>query len=606
MADDASKRLFLVRLALGLGQGLLLYFLYHAQEAKSWPATNGLVFGPLLLVGLFIPLLLNQALGEMAARRAMLWALVATAAMAALGLYDIWSAWPKTFAGGPQILPSVRLLLFCAAGLFIAHALVVGAAIDRRFQASYSTHFDVAWKQAVQLALTAAFVGTFWLLLVLGANLFALIRLEFFSRLLRHEWFSIPVTALAVAGALHLTDIRPALVRGVRTLGLTLLSWLLPLLTLIVTGFLLCLPITGLKPLWAVGHASILLLAAAAVLVVLINAAHQDGDAEYLPPRILRWSGTLAAVLPLPLGAIAIYALYLRVTQYGWTEDRVLMAAALTVAGFHALGYARAAVTRGPWLQRIEGWNFHASLLTLGMIVLLSTPLADPRRIAVNDQMARLEHGKVKPEAFDYQYLRWQGGRYGRLALESLTHDKMAGVAEMARGTLQQTNRYIPAPASPEAFIARLTVYPKGQTLPASFIAMDWSKSKSVFERPDCADTVVAHCDAILADVDGDGRFEILLMQNGVVAVQVFGDDGKGVWRRTGMLMLPFRCPAAADALRQGHFTVTPPTHQWYDVTIAGQVLHISNTTETQTAPACPGSSASERATHVGFVGIAQ
>ena len=354
--ETAGKNLFLIRIGIGLFQGAALYLLYKAQDAKVWPATSGLIFGPLLLTGLFIPLLLNQALGEMPWRRAARWTLIAAAIVTVLATYDVWTSWPVNWIAAaedrpyavPHILPAPRLFIFCAAGLFIGHALVVGAAIDRRFQATYATHFDTAWKQGVQLALTTAFVGAFWLLLLLGAGLFSLIKLEFFSRLLEREWFSIPVTALAVSGALHLTDVRPALVRGVRTLGLTLLSWLLPLLTLIVTGFLSSLVFTGLAPLWAVGHAAALLLAAAAVLVILINAAHQDGDAERSPPALLRWSGTVAAVLPLPLGAIAIYALFLRVQQYGWTEDRVAMAAALCVAGFHALGYARAAVAIGP------------------------------------------------------------------------------------------------------------------------------------------------------------------------------------------------------------------------------------------------------------------
>src|SRR6202034_120999 len=126
----------------------------------------------------------------------------------------------------PHILPSAELFLFGGAGLFIAQAVVVGGHTDDRFRASYPTHFDTAWKIALQSALAGLFVGAFWLLLWLGAGLFQLIKLDFFQRLIRHEWFSIPVTAMAVAGALHLTDIRPVLVRGARTLLLTLLSWL--------------------------------------------------------------------------------------------------------------------------------------------------------------------------------------------------------------------------------------------------------------------------------------------------------------------------------------------------------------------------------------------
>ena len=39
-------------------------------------------------------------------------------------------------------------------GLHDRIVLVTGASIDRRLQATYPTHFDVAWKMAVQAALS--------------------------------------------------------------------------------------------------------------------------------------------------------------------------------------------------------------------------------------------------------------------------------------------------------------------------------------------------------------------------------------------------------------------------------------------------------------------
>ena len=499
-----------------------------------------------------------------------------------------WSYGPKPVAT-PHILPSPRLFIFCAAGLFIAHALVVGAGIDRRFQARYATHFDVAWKQAVQLALTAAFVGAFWLLLVLGANLFALIKLTFFQRLLEHQWFSIPVTTLAVAGALHLTDIRPVLVRGVRTLGLTLLSWLLPLITLIVAGFLLCLPVTGLAPLWAVGHASALLLAAAAVSVVLINAAHQDGDPERTPPELLRWTGTLAALLPLPLSAIAIYALALRVGQYGWTEDRVLVAAALLVAGFYALGYIRAAVVPQPWLRHIESWNFFAALLTLTIMVLLSTPVADPRRIAVSDQTARLERGAVKPEAFDYRYLRWGSGRYGQAALQELAQNRTAAIRDMANGALKQTARYEQIAAPRQTLAQRLTIYPAGQKLPAGFVETDWAKANNPFTLPGCLRFQVAPCDAVVGDFDGDGQSDVMLID--VTTATLFDRAANGSWQMDGSLPLPPNCPSLRQSLREslqrGEYRLEAAKMPWKVFVVGGTRL-VPEPKEQVLLPTCP------------------
>ncbi|MFY0057026.1 hypothetical protein ABTP94_18390, partial [Acinetobacter baumannii] len=90
--------------------------------------------------------------------------------------------------------------------------------------------FDVAWKAGVQLALSLGFTLAFWLLLQLGAALFHVIGVKALSSLIGEAWFAIPVTCLAFALAVQLTDVRDGLIRGVRTVALMLLSWLLPVI----------------------------------------------------------------------------------------------------------------------------------------------------------------------------------------------------------------------------------------------------------------------------------------------------------------------------------------------------------------------------------------
>ena len=103
----------------------------------------------------------------------------------------------------------------------------------------------------MQLALAFAFVAIFWGVLWFGAILFSLIDLSFIEALIEKSWFAIPATALATAAAIHLTDIRSRLVAAIRVILLSLLSWLLPLMTVIAIGFTASLPFTGLAPLWA-------------------------------------------------------------------------------------------------------------------------------------------------------------------------------------------------------------------------------------------------------------------------------------------------------------------------------------------------------------------
>ena len=575
--EARSRGLFVARLLIGLAQGAALYLLYRAFDAQSWPATDGLVFAPLLLVSLYVPLLLIQGLGEMRLITLLIWAALAAAILAALAWYDIWSAWPRDwtylppgqYGWRPHIWPSSGLFVFGAAGLFIAHALIAGGDADRRFMARYETHFDVAWKLAVQLALSLAFVGAFWLLLWLGSELFKLIGLDFFERLLQHRWFSIPATTLAFAAALHLTDVQPALVRGTRTLALLLLSWLLPLLTLIVAGFLVGLVFTGLGPLWKIGHASALLLTAAAVLIVLINAAHQDGAPERAPPTILRIAGSLAAVTLVPIVGLAAHAILLRVQQYGWTAERVAVAACVVIAGSYAVGYVIAATPSGSWLKRIEMWNFCTALLILAVLLALFTPLADPKRIAVGDQVSRLSSGKVKPQAFDFSYLRWSGGRYGKDALQDLARSKDAAIRDAAAAALKSTDRYTPPPASIPDIVANVTVYPKGRSLPKSFAGQSWQRTN--FWMPECLLSAEHSCDAVLADVDGDGRDEILLFgENGRIEYPtVFADDGRGHWSMIGHFSGSPICDIDFQALRDGRYTTPPAAHR--DLEINGR-----------------------------------
>jgi hypothetical protein len=480
------------------------------------------------------------------------------------------------------------LLLFSMVGLFIAHALVVAGDSERRIIATYPAYFDAAWKHGVQLALSFLFVGLFWGVMVLGAGLFKLINIEFLGRLIEHRWFAIPATTLALACALHVTDARAGIVRGIRVLVLTLLSWLLPVMALLVLGFLASLPVTGLATLWATRFATSLLLASAAALIILVNAAYQDGDAQHAPPRLLRYAGNAAALLLLPLVAIAAYALSLRVAQHGWTTDRIIAVACLVVAGCYALGYGWAVLQSGPWLARVAPCNVLAAVMVLGVLLALFTPLADPARLSVASQVARLASGRISPEKFDYAYLRFDGARYGKAALERLktTEDgpQAATIRRYATAALEQKNRYqqpaMHEPLTAQELARNLTVYPTGRTLPASFIEQHWKAP-----APQCLMMVNAYvkCDVVIADLDGDGKEDILVMETWRVVI--ISPDSTDGWRIEGQLDGPVSCPAVRDALRAGHFEPAPP-QRWHDVDAGGRRLRFNARAET--APGCP------------------
>ena len=583
-----ASTLATARAVIGLVQGLALYLIYLSYDGKAWPATDPIVFAPLVLVFLFVPLALLQALGNLRLRTLALWGGGATLVIAGFGFYDIWRATPA-FRGSAAAssLPSWQVVAALIAMLFIAQSLIVAGDAERKWIASYPTHFDVAWKLAVQGALSIAFVGTFWIVLVLGAGLFKLIKIDEFATLIQHEWFAIPATTLATAAAIHVTDVRANLVRGIRTVGLTLLSWLLPLMALIVVGFLVALAFTGVQPLWATRFATGLLLIATGGLVVLVNAAYQDGDVERAAPRILRYAGTLGALAPIPLTALAGNALLLRIAQYGWTADRIYMFAALLVGGCYAVGYTAAALWRGPWLRGIERWNFYTALVILGVLFALFTPIVDPYRIAVASQVARLESGRVTADKFDFANLKWEGGRFGQAALRRLkvttSLPNAPAIREQADAALKQTNRYARfQQATPTLLSDNIVPHTADGKLPESFTRQNWKANPVQAFLPLCMTMIGQKCDAWTMNLPNNGSSVLLIVYG--AQIYAFQQDESAIWMLAATWTL--RCRAVIDALRTGDFKAVPPESPLPDIEVAGQRFPASPPTYQGPCPA--------------------
>lgn len=559
------------RLMIGLLQGALLYWLYRASQDQVWPATVPMLFIPLVLVSVMVPVLLISSLGHMAGRGVAQWVGVATVIIAALGVYDAWRAVPIAGRAPPPLAPSHLLGMFLVAGFFIAHALVMTGSNERRRIASYSGYFETAWKLGVQLAFSAFFVGVIWAVLNMGAELFSLVKLTFLRELLRESWFNIPVIAFAFSCAMHITDVRPAIVRGIRTLLLVLLSWILPVAVLIVGGFLGSLLFTGLAPLWATRHASAVLLGAAALLVVLVNAAWQNGAALATTALPIRLSARIAALLLAPIVLIAIWALTLRVADYGWTNDRIIAAACELVAACYAAGYAQAALRKG-WLERIGTVNIITAFVVLAVLLALFSPIADPARVSINNQLARLSGGKVTADKFDFAYLRFEGARYGKDALERLRQSgdvAVRGGVDRALAMQGQAPRFpLAAPVTQADIAANITVWPKGASLPPSFLTTDWREWNGLITSPACLVRSGAKCDAFLVDVTDDGKPEVLVVgAEGGGGAGIFGETAAGRW--TMLDRLPFRlagCASYRQRLIEGRVRAVAPVRKVLEI----------------------------------------
>lgn len=573
MDQESSKlnpRTGWVRVGIAAAQAILLYCLYRAGTQQVWPATMPMVFFPLLLCGLSLPVIAISSLGQMATGKLLRWLGFLALVLTGLTLHD-WlrrnglnNEWDVPDEVNPVAYPSSLLFMFSFLCLYVAQSLKLAYEQKRQGANQYPLYFDMSWKLLVQLVFSGVFVAALFAVLYLGAALFSLLKLEFLSELLKREWFTIPVIVLAFGCALHLTDMRPAIVRGIRNLLLVLLSWLLPLATLVLAGFLLTLAVQGTELLWDTRQATNLLLGACVVLVVLINTAYQDGAAFAGVPKILRWSVRLACVLLPVLALLALRALQLRIAQYGWSSDRLIAVVCALLALGYGLAYTRAALAQDGLLGKIAGANVVMAYAHLTAVLALFSPVLDPARIAVADQLSRLRDGKVTADKFDYRYLRFQGGRYGREALEQMMQEKAlpqsAQIREKAAIVLALTRQEYGK--TEVEIIHPFEVWPQGASLPEGFLRQSDNKEKGWLSDRDakCLIAKTRGCDVLIQDVNRDGKPEVLVLdRNRNYGGNVYFEVQPGVWQSEGRIdVRADDCEKLNQGLRAGHAKPVP------------------------------------------------
>lgn len=503
----------LVRMMVGFIQGALLYGLYRTNNLND---INTGFLAAWALVAAYAPPVGLAAIGQISLRASLIWTGIATALLAAIGLSS-------------GLLPDndnvfLVMAICLPAALFCAHHLIVPALRSGQAFAPYDQYYETAWKAGIQLVLALMFLGVFWLILWLGAAMFNAIGIDLVGDLISEEWFVFFASSLLFALGVELSDVRDGLTQGIRTVALTLLSWLLPVAVFLAAAFLVTLPLAGLSELHASLSPSGLMLAASAGLIILINTAYQDGGEHLTGTAFLRLCVRAGAVLLLPLTLFALWAVSVRIGQHGLTVSRIVAITAAVIGLVYAVGYVLAQFMGrnrgGGWLPWLEGTNVIAAIVTTLTLVGYSTPWLNPQQLAVNNQLARLESGTLKADAIPYSWLGWQAGPRGREALEELAKSKDTAIATKAKAALE--NRYV----EPTQHTPVIAMLPEGSALPEGFIEA-LKASQFSFECPE-----TDPCTARLYDFDADGTDDILLAVYG--HIRVFSRDSEGSWAHKG------------------------------------------------------------------------
>ena len=562
-----------------LSQGLCLLALHLVLESRAWPAADLFWAIPLYVVALVVPATFNMLCGEFPPFRALAGSLVLGAPIALTGLWFGWSGVTPVDSAMERYSLFADVLVFGASSFcawFIALPFLQGALRTQRLSFPYPHLFDAVWRNAQVLSNALLFAGGFWLLLGLWAGLFAVLRIDFFQELFSSPKFAYPATSLVIGLAIALEDHRTPLLSGLRTHLLGLQTRLLPLAAVILLLFLAALPFAGLQPLWDTGHATPLMLCLQFALILLVNAAWQDGDQ---PVPFSRHSQSLirVALMTLPvLAALCAWSLSLRLRQYGWTVDRVWAVILVSLASLSGFAYALCA-SRPGWLPGLGRYNTGIALILLAALLAVHSPLLDPRRISAASQLQRLLSGRVDSEHFDYDYLRFDLGRAGQEALHQLArlseHPAATAIQAKAKEALARKARYgWNADTTAESVLARLKIHPPAVRLDPAFGEYLSGRFNRDKERRDYLLSSLRGASTIILlaiDLGNDPGLEYVLLSPPYL---VFTHEPDG-WRQVGQLQfegIPSSPSEVEKSLANHDYAAEP--RRWSDLKLGGRV----------------------------------
>ena len=359
------------------------------------------------------------------------------AVLAMAGPLGLWRALPRALglavvAGGLLWLTKVRYAdtddfftspIPALAGFVVATLPVpflIAAA--RSGWRDYPALFLEAWSIGLRYAAALTFTGVVWLVIFLSNEVLGIVGITLIERLLEDELAPMILTgAILGLGMAVIHDLAEFLSPY---LVLRLFRLFLPVVLGVMVVFLLALPFRGLDGLAGGLSPALLLLTMVAGGVALVSIAVDQTDAEATQsPVQIRSAQALALILPVFAG-LALWAIWLRTGQHGWTPERVFVALIGGVGLGYGLVYA-AATLRGPgWMERIRQGNIRMVLVVIGLAALWLTPVLNAEKIAATNQLARFADGRATVETLDIYTL----GRWGKPGSEAM--DKLALMAQ--------------------------------------------------------------------------------------------------------------------------------------------------------------------------------
>lgn len=413
--DSQLPKSFIIILA--VVQAIALTLLYSSIENNVWPATSPTWLVSLITFSMSFPLLMLMTVNKNNIKTSLLLILPFSLLLSLLGAYAGFQQEPQEYVSNSNLI-SVFIFTSLIAGF---KGLMYIQQFGSSENVSYSRLFKLSWRNFIIFGECWLFVLIFWGILNLGAALFDILDINFFSELLRDEWFWIPTLTLAFAFASIIFRKLLNIEDNIAFLLQTLIKFLLPVLSVISLGFLATLPFTGLNKLWETGSGSLLVMWLQVLTLFFVNTVYKD-DSSVRPYHMLLHRLVFISVALLPVySVISAYGIYLRVEQHGLTVDRCWGILIWFLLACFSFSYLVGIITkRDNWLEPLSKINIVMGWVVLVSMLAVNSPLLNFQSLSTNSQIARLDADKVTIEKFDYYYFEYSLGRQGYLAMQLL------------------------------------------------------------------------------------------------------------------------------------------------------------------------------------------
>jgi len=372
-----------------------------------------LFIGALLMAGFFSLLLLA---GTLSWRKAASYGV--PIALVASGLL-VWSSFRFDMSSFKYLSP-IAVSAFIK-GVAICLPFVVAIETAEAGWRDYSVLFKTAWAMVVKIIVAALFCGLMWGAIWTSIYLLSLVGITFLKDIFREGIVVLTLSGGIVGLALAVMYELKGVVETLRNVVVTLLRLLLPLVTAVIAVFLILVPFQGLENVFNKLSAAGTVMAMCTAGIALITAT-LDADNDSATQHVfMQWCARILAVILPFMAAIAVYALGVRVMQYGWTPERLAGFVLALVVAVYALAYALNAVFRGTdWQAGVRRSNLYLALGMVGLAALWLSPVLNAERISTQSQLARFDAGKVKLADLALWEMGREWGVAGKRGIEAL------------------------------------------------------------------------------------------------------------------------------------------------------------------------------------------